>query len=156
MPNSTRSFRSSAVHRWKWSVVALLLPVSAIQAQPERLPSGIRETEWVVLQASAHPLARPEFDQGPAARELALPSIVMGLSKTDRQQAEENQLLTDLQDLKSLQYHQWLTPEQYAERFGVNRKDIDKITKWLEGARFKVLSVSRARNTILFQALRRR
>ncbi len=81
---------------------------------------------------------------------LQLKTIVLGLRKTKQQQAELDQLLKDLQDLKSPLYHQWLTPEQFADRFGISRNDIDKITVWLEVGGFKVRSVARGRSMIMF------
>jgi subtilase family serine protease len=74
----------------------------------------------------------------------------MGLSKTAQQQKDLDRLLNDIQNLKSLQYHQWLTPEQYAGRFGLSQGDLDKITAWLQGAGFQVLTVSRGRDAVTF------
>jgi hypothetical protein len=37
-------------------------------AQPDRLSQTIHETERVPLTGSIHPLAKAEFDQGPACR----------------------------------------------------------------------------------------
>ena len=104
----------------------------------------------VSLRGSTHPLAQPQFDLGPAGANLQLDSMTLGLKKTAAQQTDLNRLLKDQQDLNSPQYHRWLTPEQFADRFGISRNDIDKISAWLEGSGFQVLSVGRGRGTILF------
>jgi subtilase family serine protease len=76
--------------------------------------------------------------------------MALGLKKTATQQADLEQLLNDLQDRKSPAYHRWLTPEQYADRFGISQNDVDKIASWLTMSGFQVLNVSRGRDMIMF------
>ena len=45
-------------------------------------------------------------------------------------------------------YHHWLTPEEYGQRFGVSDADIGKITQWLQQQGLQVVSVARGRNWI--------
>ncbi len=47
-------------------------------------------------------------------------------------------------------YHHWLTPEQYADRFGASSDDIAKITAWLEQHNLHVTSVGRGRMSVSF------
>jgi subtilase family serine protease len=47
------------------------------------------------------------------------------------QQAALEQLLAEQQDPASPNYHNWLTPETYAERFGASAADMDKVAAWL-------------------------
>lgn len=136
--------------------VALLFPISllicdpAIWAQANRLSGPITATERVQLEGSVSPLAQPQFDQGPADPALKLPLITLGLKKTSQQKADLDTLLNQLQDLRSSQYHHFLTPEQYADRFGVSQSDIDNITGWLKAEGFNVGLVSRGRDYIVF------
>ena len=65
---------------------------------------------------------------------------------TPAQQAALEQLLAEQQDPASPNYHNWLTPEQYADRFGVSQNDIDKIVSWLETEGFTVDQVARGRD----------
>lgn len=127
----------------------VLIPV-ALWGQPDRLSGAISDYDRVLLRGSLHPLAKPEFDLGPADSTLPLNIMVLGLKKTSQQQAKLDQLLTDLQDLNSPLYHHWLTPEQYADRFGISGKDIDAMKAWLEMGGFKVVMVSRGRDMIMF------
>jgi uncharacterized protein (TIGR03437 family) len=60
------------------------------------------------------------------------------------------QLLEEQQNPSSPNYHKWLTPEQYADRFGVTQTDIDKITAWLTSQGFTVNSVARGRTWMTF------
>jgi len=62
--------------------------------------------------------------------------------------ADLNQLLTELHDPKSSNYHNWLTPESYADRFGLSEADVGKIVGWLTAQQLTVMNVARARNAI--------
>ena len=66
------------------------------------------------------------------------------------QQAALEQFLDEQQNIGSPNYHNWLTPEQYADRFGLNTADIAKMASWLQSQGLSVDSVSRARNWIAF------
>lgn len=58
--------------------------------------------------------------------------------------------LHDVQDKKTSSYHQWLTPQQFGERFGVAQSDVDAITTWLEGEGFTVAGAAEGRQWIEF------
>ena len=74
----------------------------------------------------------------------------MVLRPSPTQQAELERLLAAQQDPASADYHRWLTPEQFADRFGASPDDIQKITAWLESQNLNVTGVARARNSIYF------
>ena len=59
-------------------------------------------------------------------------------------------MLNELQDPRSPRYHRWLTPEQFAERFGVSQNDSQAIKTWLEQQGFQVDGVARGRNWVTF------
>src|SRR5271157_4715704 len=58
--------------------------------------------------------------------------------------------MADQQTPSSSNYHKWLTPAQYADRFGLSQNDINKITTWLKAQGFTVISVGGGRNSIIF------
>jgi hypothetical protein len=66
------------------------------------------------------------------------------------QQKAVDKLLAQQQDPHSPLYHQWLTPEEYADRFGLSPNDIQKLTIWLQSYGFAILKVARSRNMIVF------
>ena len=80
---------------------------------------------------------------------MQLPHVTMVLKASASQQAALDQLLAQQQDPSSPNYHQWLTPEQYADQFGVSQADIDKIVAWLGRHGLAVKSVSRGRTAIV-------
>ena len=60
------------------------------------------------------------------------------------------QLLEAQRDPASPDYHNWLTPEQYGERFGLSDDNLALISSWLQSSGFSIDKVARARNWIQF------
>src|ERR1700683_3863756 len=84
------------------------------------------------LKGNMQPNAPAEFDQGAADGGMKMGSMSLTVKRTAAQQTALSQLLRDQQDQHSAQYHQWLTPEQYADRFGASKDDVAKLTSWLQ------------------------
>jgi subtilase family serine protease len=94
-------------------------------------------------------MARAQFDRGRTDTMKALSaSIAFRLSPA--QQADMGLLLHEQQDRTSPNYHKWLTPEQYAARFGMTSADLAKVTAWLQSQGLTIDSISRNRNEINF------
>jgi uncharacterized protein (TIGR03437 family) len=132
-----------------WITLAVLLPLPVL-AQPNRIAARIDSSQRISLRGHIHPKALPEFDQGAVDPALMLPRVTLVLKPSPSQQAALDQLLAEQQDSSSPNYHKWLTPEQFADRFGASQDDIDKIVGWLQGQPLTVTSVARARNAISF------
>ncbi len=128
-------------------VATIFFAVSA-SAQSSRIAQTVDQGQRTILAGHLHPKARLADDQGRVAPSLAMSYITLTLAPTATQQADLEKLLAAQQTKGSSSYQQWLTPEEYAQRFGVSGDDIGKITQWLEGEGLKVLSVARARNWI--------
>jgi len=76
--------------------------------------------------------------------------MILLLQSDSAQQAALDQLVAQQHDPHASQYHQFLTPEQYAARFGVSQNDIDKITGWLKQHGFQVEEVTPNHLSIVF------
>lgn len=125
-------------------------PAQNLLAQTNRLKGPIQSGQRITLTGHVKPQARAEFDQGPTdASKLLEASLV--LRPSAEQQAALDQLLKEQQDPASPNYHKWLTPDQFAQRFGASGEDIARIRDWLQQQNLQVTSVSRARNTIHFK-----
>ena len=59
-------------------------------------------------------------------------------------------LLRQQLDPSSPNYHKWLSPEQYAERFGVSPSDMSRAAAWLRQQGFTTMIPSRSRTWIGF------
>jgi uncharacterized protein (TIGR03437 family) len=134
-------------HKIVW--LLFLLPC-ALVAQPDRITAPIDARRTVVLKGNVHPMAQPRFDLGPVEPAFRVGYVTLMLKKTDAQQAALEQLLQQQQDPASPNYHDWLTPEQYADRFGLSQSDLDKISAWLRSEGFTVEYTARGRNWLAF------
>jgi len=122
---------------------------TGIQAQ-QRVPARIDNSKTVTLAHRVHPLATPANDRGAVSGDFALSGMSLILKPTAAQQQDLSRLLAQQQDPSSPNYHKWLTPEQYADRFGVSADDLAKVTAWLESQGFHIANVARGRTFILF------
>jgi uncharacterized protein (TIGR03437 family) len=148
--NSSYTKRLQFLRHLFLAVFLLCLCAGGLLAQRARLTQAIDNSRRVRLAGHMHPLARTEFDRGPVQPSMQLQSLNMILKPSAEQQAELNQLLAAQQDPSSPDYHRWLTPEEYADRFGASPEDVGKITQWLQAQGFHVTGVARARNWISF------
>src|SRR5689334_18812573 len=101
---------------------ASLLPLAAIswaQGQPQDriVATAISDSEVTQLRGNVHPLARAEFDRGKVADSMLLPRITMFFTPSREQQAALSQLLSEQQDRGSPNYHRWITPREFGNRF---------------------------------------
>jgi uncharacterized protein (TIGR03437 family) len=100
-------------------------------------------------------MATPEHLLGPLDASVILPAVTLVLRATPEQQADLDALLAAQQDSTSPHYHRWLSPEQYAARFGASTEDIARISAWLEQHNLHVTSVGRARTSVVFSGAAR-
>ncbi len=140
------------VLRPRVSAVLLLCVFAApLAAQQDRIAGSIDARRSAVLRGSVPRQAQARYDQGPVSADFPLGNITLMLRPSDAQQAELEQLLAEQQDPGSPNYRQWLTPEQYAGRFGASQADLDKIAAWLQSEGFEVRYTARGRDFISFR-----
>jgi subtilase family serine protease len=111
---------------------------------------AIDRNQTAVVRGSAHPLAKPEFDAGRVDGSMKINGVSLNFSLSSEQQTALQALLREQLDRSSPLYHQWLTPEQYADRFGMSQSDLARVTSWLQSEGFKIDSISRSRTRISF------
>ena len=105
--------------------------------EQDRIAGPIAGSPAVWLEGNRRPMFQPENDQGPVADSLKLENITLMFKLTESQQADLTALLAEQQDPSSPHYHQWLTPEQYADRFGLSPNDMNKVVAWLQSQGFR-------------------
>lgn len=129
-------------------IVGLL--AGKLAGQQDRITSPIDNSQRVTLTGDVSPEAQQQNDRGPVEPSFQMGAMTMLLKPSAGQQAALNQLLAEQQDPNSPNYHKWLTPDQYADRFGASQTDISKIVAWLQSQGFMVNNVARSRNAITF------
>ncbi len=132
------------------TIAALLLPIFCLAAQPRRIATAIDTDAIVALKGSVPAKALAQYDRGPVDPAMTLAYITILLQPSAAQQASLERLLRNQQDPDSPNYHKWLTPEQYADLFGMRQTDLTAITTWLRAQGFSIVQVARSRDWIAF------
>ncbi|MFZ1941409.1 MAG: Ig-like domain repeat protein [Terracidiphilus sp.] len=115
----------------------------------DRITSPIVAAQRTVTNG-VHPLATKQNDVGRVAGTQVFHRMVLLTQRSAAQEADLQQLLQEQQDPSSPQYHQWLTPADFGERFGPSADDMAKITGWLQAQGFTVEKSSNGRQFLLF------
>jgi len=136
------------------SLLALSLPWLSAVGQTPLVPARVTQTvdpsNLVTLRGNVHPMARPEFDRGPASDSDIANRMTLLLQRSADQEIALRQLLEQQQDKSSANYHKWLTPNQFGTQFGPADTDIQAVTDWLTSQGFTGIKVSAGRTTIEF------
>ena len=127
------------------------LPRSRRSASPpRRIHEDLDNGRVFALRGATPALASPQNDIGEVEDSFEIPRITVHFKMSQSQQADLDALLERQRDPSSRDYHKWLTPEQYAQRFGMNPRDIQRVTEWLESHGFTIIETARSRTWISF------
>ncbi|MEO7144645.1 MAG: protease pro-enzyme activation domain-containing protein [Bryobacteraceae bacterium] len=149
------SFAPSGLLRVIFPLCLCLQVCPNLLAQRPRILDKFDENRRSTIHGNVHPKALPQYDRGPVEPSLKLGYISLSLKKSKDQQADLDRLLQQQQDLASPLFHKWLTPEEYADRFGLNPDDTGKIADWLQSSGFTIIQVARGRDFIAFSGTAR-
>ena len=127
-------------------VVLAICSTQALAAVEDRITQPTVESHRATLRGQVHPLARVADDRGPVDPALALSYCTLLLLPAPGLE----QFLSEQRNPRSPNYRRWLTPEQFADRFGASRNDIAKLTAWLESQGLQVNDIAQGRHWITF------
>ena len=145
MPSPFQFVRRIAVA----ALVILAAGLLPAQAQVSRIAQAIPSTgARVALNNSVTPRARAATDLGAASADRVLSSVTLHFNMSTAQSSALDALIAAQQSPASPLYRQWLTPEQYAARFGLSSSDVAKVTAWLQAQGLTVTGVARGRSFV--------
>jgi hypothetical protein len=137
-PNSIRvAARAAWISVLLISGLALAQDQSHVIARP-LITQAVDERQLTPLKGNTHHLARREFDLGTAPATLPMQRMLLVLKRSPEQQLALHKLLDDQQDKHSPNYHKWMTPEEFGQKFGPSDADMQTITGWLQAHGFQV------------------
>src|SRR5580698_9697207 len=116
---------------------ALLLPAQN-SGSGRRITQKVDESRTVVLAGNKRSEANSKNDRGPVTDSLAMDHMLLQLQRSPQQEQDLQTLITSLQSSNSPNFHQWLTPQQFAARFSPAPEDVKVVTDWLQGHGFTV------------------
>ena len=116
------------------AILSLAFLRSFAQTDVERslVRQPLNEMNQTVLRGNTHPLARIEFDRGPAPSGLLMERMLLILKRNPEQESALRKLLDEQLDQTSPNFHKWLTPDEFGQQFGPSSEDIRSVTSWLE------------------------
>ncbi|HEV2486693.1 MAG TPA: protease pro-enzyme activation domain-containing protein [Terracidiphilus sp.] len=134
------------------ALAGVLLCSAALTAQNAtpaiRIVNPIDESQLVTLKGTVHPLANARNDRGAAPDSMQVGRVHLVLKRSDSQEAALKQLIGDMHNPTSPNYHKWLTPDQFGAQFGPSDQDIATVETWLTGHGFNVTKVNPGKQTI--------
>lgn len=142
-------------------VVAILLATlsaAGVQAQGNsvsRLAGDWSSTPLVALSASRPPMSVSGLpvsgiDQGAAPAGENLTRMLLLLTPSPAQQQALAAEIANLQNPSSPQYHQWLTPAEFASSYANSASDVSAVVAWLGSQGFQVAPLPAGRGWIEF------
>jgi subtilase family serine protease len=102
------------------------------------ITSAIDESNRISLEGNTRPEANTKNDRGIVAEEFPMEHMQLLLRRPAEQEQALRKFIDELHDPNSPNYHQWMTAEQFGEKWGLAQEDIASVTRWLEGYGFKV------------------
>ena len=120
-------------------------------AQPsDRITLFIDEEQRVTLRGNRYPLATAQNDRGAVEADFRMERMVLTLQPDAAQHLALAALIEAQHNPESPNYHQWLTPEQFGQSFGISEGDLKQVTEWLESHGFEVQEPAGGGLSILF------
>ena len=134
------------------SLILVACSRSAKAQIPERASriGAIDDSSRIVLKGNRHPLATTATDRGEVAPDLPMERMLLVLKREAAADAALQELIAGQQDKSSPSFHAWLSPEQFAERFGPSKSDLQTLTGWLQSHGLRVNRIARGGMTIEF------
>jgi subtilase family serine protease len=129
---------------------SMIVVSAGAQSVAPRISSEINSAETSVVRNSLHPLAQAQYDAGRMPADRRLNGISIVFNRSAAQEADLQGLIAAQQNPSSPLFHQWLTPDQFAVRFGMADADLSTVQSWLEQQGFSIDSVARSKNGIHF------
>ncbi len=123
---------------------------SAAHAQQGRIKEQVNDSVRVELTGQIDRSVSESVDLGEAERQSPANRIVMVLAGSAAQHAQLRQLLRSQHQHGQKQYHEWLSPTAFAERFGIARSDLALIRSWLESQGFRIDAESAGGRALVF------
>lgn len=131
-------------------LIASLFSSLSFAAQQDRISGSLASGQIHALKGNVRHQALPEYDQGRVDPGMRLGTMTLLTAPTAAQESAIQKLLAQQQDRKSPNYHKWITPEQYADRFGLSQNDMQQLVAWLSAQGFTMIEPARGRNFITF------
>jgi subtilase family serine protease len=141
---------SSGVRVSALCAAVILSSLSYAVTPQDRIMAPLSEGPKVALKGNVHGFAKPDNDLGLADSSRPMQGVTLVFRPSPAQQKDLEKSLAELGDPSSPNYHRYLTPKQFGQRYGMSSNDLNKITTWLDSQGFTNIKVANSRNEISF------
>src|SRR5438309_2136215 len=111
-------------------IISVILGVGVSTAQTNRITRPLDKGRTRIISGTQHRLAQSRFETAAVDADMPMSYMQIMFKPSVSQQADLDQLLLDQQNPSSPLFHKWLSPELFADRFGLSRGDISRVTAW--------------------------
>lgn len=134
---------ASTAHEANAQPGAAALPGAAASKGAARalITRAVDDTDRVTLHANTRPEAVAASDRGAIADNTALDHMLLVLRRPPEREQALVQLIDQMHDRKSPNFHRWLKAAEFGERFGPSAADVQAVTNWLASRGFQVNTV---------------
>jgi hypothetical protein len=98
----------------------------------------VSDANLVTLAGNTRPEAIAANDRGPLAPDTPMEHMLLQLKRSPEQEQALSKFVDELQTAGSPNYHNWITAQEFGQRFGLAPQDLATITGWLESHGFTV------------------
>jgi hypothetical protein len=125
--------------------------VAGQSAMPQaRIVEAVQNEKVVALRGNVHPMARPANDRGVLQDQQSVTRMHVLLQRGAQEEAALQKLMADQLDPNSPDFHNWLTPQEFGQKFGPAESDLQAVKSWLKSQGFDGLKVNNGRTMIEF------
>jgi subtilase family serine protease len=129
---------------------AIVFSTFSYAATQDRINGPLSAGPKVAIRGNLHGLAKLENDLGRADGNRPMQGITLAFHPSEAQQKDLDHFIAELGDRSSANYHKYLTPKQFGQRFGMSQNDLNKVIAWLQSEGFTNIRVANGRNEISF------
>ncbi|MFZ1918734.1 MAG: Ig-like domain repeat protein [Terriglobales bacterium] len=115
-----------------------------------RVTSRVDSSKRTTLHGHVPAAVRHGMDMGRVDPNTKVEHLIMVLKSDEEQKREIRRIIDEQQDKRTANYHQWVTPEEFGEHFGVHDSDLENIKSWLSSQGLTVERVTKAKRAIIF------
>ncbi len=116
----------------------VIVPAQAQSGQHILITQNVDGSKLVTLAGNTRVEAQAKYDRGLVADDMAIDHMLLQLKRSPEQERELQQLIDELTDKSSPNFHHWLTAKEFGERFGVAEQDRGAIKRWLQSHGLKI------------------
>ncbi len=128
----------------------LLGAALAVASAPARIVDRVDDLRRVELKGELPRALRDSVDLGAADPLIPTDRVVMLLRAGPEQEAQLAQFLHDVQTRGRPEFHRWLTPAAFGQRFGVSPQDVETVRGWLQSKGFRLDATPAGRRALVF------